>query len=86
LELGKIVAVQRVKFTFPDNLVVRPIIYELGRDFDIIPNIRRADIRDYEGWVILELEGTGFEIEKGLLWIDSIGIRVDLLSGDVLEG
>ena len=79
-------AIQRVKFTFPDALVVRPIIYELGRDFDIIPNIRRADIRDYEGWVILELDGMVSEIEKGLLWIDSIGIRVDLLPGDVLEG
>ena len=77
---------QRVKLTFPDDLVVRPIIYELGRDFDIIPNIRRADIRDYEGWVILELDGMVTEIEKGLMWIDSIGIRVDLLSGDVLEG
>tara|TARA_Y100000758_G_scaffold223215_1_gene161188 strand:+ start:440 stop:682 length:243 start_codon:yes stop_codon:yes gene_type:complete len=79
-------ATQRVKLTFPDDLVVRPIIYELGRDFDIIPNIRRADIRDYEGWVILELDGMVTEIEKGLMWIDSIGIRVDLLSGDVLEG
>ena len=79
-------AIQRVKFTFPDDLVVRPIINELRRDFDIIPNIRRADIRDYEGWVILELDGMVSEIEKGLLWIDSIGIRVDLLPGDVLEG
>ena len=47
---------QRVKFTFPTNLVTRPVIYELGRQYELVTNIRRADVREDMGWVVL---GTG---------------------------
>ena len=45
---------QRVKFTFAAELVKEPIIYELGRDFRLVTNIRRADVGDTVGWVVLE--------------------------------
>ena len=50
-------ASRRVRFTFPQNLITEPVIYRLGIDFEIVTNIRRADVRDDMGWVILELEG-----------------------------
>ena len=77
---------QRVKFTFPPDLVTQPITYELGQKFQLITNIRRADVRENMGWVVLELEGTDEEIEKGVNWVSSMGVRVDPVSGDVLEG
>ena len=42
---------QRVKFTFPTALVTQPIIYNLGREFNVITNIRRADVREEMGWL-----------------------------------
>jgi len=77
---------QRVKFTFPTALVTQPIIYNLGRKFEVITNIRRADVRDEMGWVILELEGANDEIQRGVQWVSSLGVRVDPIAGDVVEG
>ena len=76
---------QRVKFTFVDELVKEPIIYRLGRDFDIVTNIRRADVQEEMGWVVLELDGEDSEIDRGLAWVSSTGVRVDPISGDVID-
>ena len=77
---------QRVKFTFPTDLVKEPIIYHLGRDYNVITNIRRADVQENVGWVVLELDGDDADIERGLAWVGSTGVRVDPVSGDVIEG
>ncbi len=77
---------QRVKFTFRGALVKEPIIYSLGRDFKIVTNIRRADVQEDMGWVVLELDGDETEIKRGLEWVSSTGVRVDPVSGDVIEG
>lgn len=77
---------QRVKFTFPTKLVKEPIIYYLGRDFNVVTNIRRADVGENVGWVVLELDGEDAEIKRGLEWVGSTGVRVDPVSGDVIEG
>ncbi len=75
-----------VKFTFRQELIKEPVIYELGKKFQIVTNVRRADVRSDMGWVVLELEGEEDEITKGLDWVVSTGVRVDPVSGDVVEG
>ena len=77
---------KRVRFTFPSELIKEPVIYKLGIDFEIVTNIRRADVRDSMGWVILELEGDDDIIQKGLDWVSSTGVRVDPVGGDIIEG
>ena len=77
---------QRVKFTFPPDLVTQAIIYQLGHKFEVVTNIRRADVQENMGWVVLELEGADAEIKKGVNWVSSLGVRVDPVSGDVIEG
>jgi hypothetical protein len=79
-------AKQRVKFTFPQELITLPIIHELGRQFSLVTNIRRADVTDDRGWVVLEVEGELEEIERGLEWVAAKGVRVDPVSGDIVEG
>ncbi len=79
-------AMSRVKFTYEQEMIKQPIIYDLGRRFEIVTNIRRADVREDMGWVVLELEGDEEEIRKGLEWVVDSGVRVDPISGDVVEG
>jgi ABC-type methionine transport system ATPase subunit len=79
-------ASQRVKFTFLQQLITLPIIYELGKEFNIVTNIRRADVTEDRGWVVLELEGDMEEIERGLEWVAEKGVRVDPVQGDIVEG
>jgi hypothetical protein len=78
-------AVRRVKFTFPENLIKEPLIYNLGHEFRVITNVRMADVDEKTGWVLLELEGELSEIERGLQWAQDKGVRVDPVTGDVLE-
>ena len=66
-------------------MITQPVIYDLGQNFRVVTNIRRADVREDVGWVILELEGDEEEIERGLDWVNSMGVRVDPVSGDVVE-
>ena len=77
---------KRVKFTFPQELITEAVIYNLGHKFEVVTNIRRADVREDMGWVVLELEGEEDEITRGLEWVDATGVRVDPVAGDVVEG
>lgn len=77
---------RRVKFVFKTEKIQSPVIYELGHKFEIVTNIRRADIDSENGWVILELEGAVDEIERGLEWVREQGSEVQNLGGDILAG
>ena len=76
----------RVKFSFPSKLIKEPIIYNLGKKFEIVTNIRRAEVEANKGWVVLELEGSEAEVKRGLDWVAKQGVRVDPVTGDVIEG
>lgn len=80
------VEMRRVRLTYLDRMIKEPVIYQLGRDFGVVTNIRRADVQEGIGWVILELEGEEREIDRGLDWVRSLGVRVDPAVGDVVEG
>ena len=75
----------RVKLTFPENLVKQPIIARLVRQFDVMPNIRRASVEEHVGWIVCELGGEADAVERAIQWLTDLGVQVDAL-GDVLEG
>ena len=77
---------RRVMFTVPEELLKEPIVYILGQQFKLVTNICRADVSEDRGWVVLELEGEEKDIEDGLAWVGSKGVRVDPVTGDVMEG
>jgi ABC-type methionine transport system ATPase subunit len=77
---------KRIKFTFPQELITEPVIYQLAQKFKIVTNIRRADVREDMGWVVLELDGDENEINNGLEWVAATGVRVDPVVGDVIQG
>ncbi len=79
-------AKRRVMFTFPSELITEPVIYNLGQQFRVVTNIRRADVTEDRGWVVLEMEGVEEDIEEGITWVISKGVRVDPISGDIVEG
>jgi len=78
---------RRVRFTFEPDKIQQPVIYELGHKFEVITNIRMADVDNSVGWVVLELEGDAEEIGRSLEWAREVGVRVDDATlGDVVEG
>jgi ABC-type methionine transport system ATPase subunit len=77
---------RHVMFTFTQEQIQEPVIYNLGQQFNIVTNIRRAALSEDEGWVMLELEGNEEDIEQGIAWVTSKGVRVDPANGDITEG
>jgi ABC-type methionine transport system ATPase subunit len=77
---------RQVMFTFPRKLIKEPIIYQLSHKFKVVTNIRRADVSEDRGWVVLELEGEDKEINAGIAWVKDKGVRVDPIVGDIVEG
>jgi L-aspartate semialdehyde sulfurtransferase ferredoxin len=74
----------RVKLTFPEELVRQPIIGRLVREFDVLPNIRRASVESHMGWMVCELSGEDTDVEAAVAWLVGLGVAVDRLS-DVVE-
>ena len=71
--------IKQVRLTFQTNLIFEPVIYRLGHKYKVITNIKRANVRQNTGWVILDLEGEENEISASLEWIKSIGVDVDII-------
>ena len=74
----------RVKLTFPEHLIKQPIIARMVREFDVLPNIRRASVEETVGWIVCELGGEEDAVQRAISWAGDLGVQVDLL-GDVVE-
>ena len=74
-----------VRLTFPQELIKEPIIYRVAKDYNVIPNIRRAKVTENVGEVVLELEGTDNNLEKSISYLDNLGVKVESIVGDILE-
>ncbi len=77
---------QRVYLTFSRENVREPIIWKLGRKFDVVTNIRTAEVKQDMGLVGLELEGAQATVEEALRWLKSRGVQVDPIEQSVIEG
>jgi hypothetical protein len=80
------VARTRVKFTFPPLLIKEPVIHNMSMKYNIVTNIRRANVTKDKGWVVLELEGSQEAIDSAIGSVSALGVRVDPVEGDVIEG
>jgi hypothetical protein len=74
----------RLRLTFPPSLIQEPILYRLVKDFDIVINIRRADVKADYGWVALELEADEATLARGVSWLKGRGVQVDPIERDVI--
>jgi hypothetical protein len=76
---------RRLKLIFGRSLVTEPVIYQLGRKFEIVTNIRRADVTGDQGWVLLEVTGEPEELDRGVEYLESRGVKVEPAEGDLVE-
>ncbi|MEE9518879.1 MAG: NIL domain-containing protein [bacterium] len=74
-----------VDLTVPEAMIKEPIIYTLGQQFDVVPNIFRADVTPTTGWTILQLEGEESEIERAIEWLQGHGITVKVGGEELLQ-
>jgi ABC-type methionine transport system ATPase subunit len=78
------VVTARVKLTFPEQLIKEPLLGRLVKEFDVLPNIRRANVEDTVGWIVCELSGEHGAVEAAIASLQDKGVQVDRLE-DVVE-
>jgi len=76
---------KEAKLTFPEHLIKEPVIFTMAKKYDVMPNIRRARVTETVGEMVLELEGTEENLNKGLQCLKDQGVTVELLEGDSIE-
>ena len=74
-----------VVFNFTPETSSQKIIHNLGQQFNIVTNIRRADLAEGRGYIVLELEGKKEDIESGIAWATSKGVRVTPANDETKE-
>lgn len=74
------------RLTFPEEHVTDPVIYHLVKDYDVVPNIRRAAIENHFGWLVLEVSGEPTRVQAAKEYLQSQGITIDNAEGDIVEG
>lgn len=76
----------RVYLTFNEETVREPVIWRLAREFDVITNIRSAEVREHMGLVGLEIEGEDDVVEAAVKWLEARGVHVEPIEQNVIEG
>ena len=78
---------KHIHFEFSADLVKKPLVYNLTRQFDVVVTIRGASVTESGGFIALELEGESEEIGKLLAFLESQGIEVaEGLGGSASDG
>jgi ABC-type methionine transport system ATPase subunit len=75
----------KIHITFPEDKIREPIIYQIGQEYKLVTNIRRADVTEKTGWVDLELTGELAEIERAVEGLKKKGVKVDPIERNVIE-
>ena len=73
---------RKVFLTFPQKLIKEPIIYNLGRSFPVVTNIRGASVTDEVALVALMLEGEESEVARTVEYLTSKGVKVEVLEDE----
>lgn len=76
---------KRFYLTYPPEFIREPFIYQVGKLYKVVTNIRQANISDKLGLVALELEGEAGEIDKAVKFLSDKGIKVEPIELDVIE-
>ena len=76
----------RLWLMVPTKLITRPILWELGKNFEVITNLRQASVTDEIGIVSLSLEGEREQIKKAIAWLEELGVKVEPVEINTIEG
>jgi len=75
----------KVHVQFPEDKIKEPVIYQIGHEYNVVTNVRRADVRETTGWMDLELTGDSTEIERAIAGLRTKGVVVDPIELNVVE-
>lgn len=77
---------KKIVLRFPPQIVDKPWLYHLVKDFDLMVNVLKANVNPYkEGFIVVELSGDNDKYEQGLGYLQEHGVRIDNLSQNIVR-
>lgn len=77
-------AKKRLVLTFPPEVVERPVVSLMVREYEVITNILRAEVHEGEiGRMLVELEGAAGQIRRGVSYLEEQGVQVEEAIKDI---
>ncbi len=61
--------IKKVELTINGTLNKEPLIYNIIKNFDVVPNIVEASFSTTMGWAIIEFEGEDEELDRVLTYL-----------------
>ena len=78
--------VRHLQLTFPESQVTEPVIYQIVKQFDVVPSIRRANISNHVGWMVIEVTGSDEALDAAIDYLENLGVQVSDPTGDIVAG
>jgi len=75
----------RLWLMYPPKFITTPVIWDLGRKFPVVTNVRQASVTDEIGIVCLELSGRRTDVTAAIKWLEQLGIKVEPVEIGVIE-
>ncbi len=76
----------RLNLTFPETRVNEPILAQAIKNFDVIVDIRRAQVEaNVGGYIMLEMTGTDEAIDASIAFMKSLGVGVGFIGSDEVQ-
>lgn len=77
---------KRIVLHFPPRVTGQPVVYRLAKDFNLSFNILKASVSPgEEGLLIMELSGDQKNYDKGIQYLNEVGVKIQSLSQDVVR-
>ena len=76
---------RRLWLMYPARLIQKPVIWELGKKFKVVTNLRQVSVNDDIGIVCLEVDGPRDQVNAGIKWLEKLGIKVEPVEINVIE-
>lgn len=72
------VVTRKVMLFFPRCECEKPIIYHLVKDYNLVVNVFRAKVTpEEEGYLVLDVTGTGEDIEQAMAFVRTFNVTVN---------
>ncbi len=69
-------ALEQYKLTFTREMSSRPILYNIGKNFDVVVTLQRAQLSESAGWVQISLQGEPEEIQQAIADLTNLGVFI----------
>lgn len=79
-------AARHLQLTFPEDQVLEPVIYQIIKKFDVVPCIRRANISNHVGFMVMEVTGDEKAINDAVAYLEGLNVKVTTPEGDIVAG